>query len=97
MPNCEPGVWNSIPVTTNHKYACMPVARHREEVIMLYFHCGINLKITVCLFFGVRWLVFWVFFSLGWGFCVWFFGFFWFLFFPSEGNSSIVGVALFNV
>ncbi|XP_040528296.1 ATP-dependent RNA helicase TDRD9 isoform X1 [Gallus gallus] len=35
VPNCEPGVWNSIPVTTNHKYACMPVARHREELLSL--------------------------------------------------------------
>ncbi|XP_048805452.1 ATP-dependent RNA helicase TDRD9 isoform X2 [Lagopus muta] len=35
MSNCEPRVWNSIPMTTNHKYACMPVARHREELLSL--------------------------------------------------------------
>ncbi|XP_072193856.1 ATP-dependent RNA helicase TDRD9 isoform X1 [Excalfactoria chinensis] len=35
VPNCEPGVWNSVPITTNHKYACMPVARHREELLSL--------------------------------------------------------------
>ncbi|XP_052549791.1 ATP-dependent RNA helicase TDRD9 isoform X2 [Tympanuchus pallidicinctus] len=35
MSNCEPCVWNSISMTTNHKYACMPVARHREELLSL--------------------------------------------------------------
>ncbi|XP_065603258.1 ATP-dependent RNA helicase TDRD9 [Cyrtonyx montezumae] len=35
MPNREPHVWDSIPITTNHKYVYMPIARYREQILSL--------------------------------------------------------------
>ncbi|NXI69456.1 TDRD9 helicase, partial [Anseranas semipalmata] len=34
LPKCEPRLWNYVPIT-NHKYADMPIARHREEIVSL--------------------------------------------------------------
>ncbi|NXC43189.1 TDRD9 helicase, partial [Penelope pileata] len=34
LPNCEPDVWDSVPVA-NHECADMPVARYKEEILSL--------------------------------------------------------------
>lgn len=47
MSQCESSDWTSVSMT-NREGVNMPIAKHREEVILLYFHYGIKLKVMFC-------------------------------------------------